>query len=720
MPTFITAQDVSVSQSIDGFTFMNPSIESSNRSTIFSKTSREIATNRKDMRGIRCQVVTGGGSGHEPAFAGFVGARNAIDCCVIGELFSSPSVEQILRALACMIGAGEEEEENEKRSQVGGIFMLIMNYTGDVVNFSIARDRAKKELGIENIEVFAFDDDCSIPIEERGRGGARGLCGTLLALKAVTAAANLPKIASAKKDGAFWSNNNNNNNKSTTFRTVEELRIVAEKFRKETKTFGFSLNRCDVPGKQQDASLIVPDGKVELGLGIHNESGFKTVDFESLEKTVAIAMETIERELMLEQRVQMRTSNGIFAKIDEVFGLSPSKKMEIGLVKPLKLCLVVNGLGGTSNFELNVIANCAQKWIKDRSNNYEVTHAMCGSFMTSLNMHGASISLCCLDEDNNGSGEEFSMADLLDTPCDCPAWPRCINLSNASVRVVDENIERTATSKLVLAPPSPTPAIEEGEEGKEKEQKDLHASIKPPSKKEITKKEPKITVTAIEAETLAAAIQLSCATILSMKDELTRLDAIAGDGDCGDTLAAGAQAILEDSVDYRYAHPDLVCEQLANSCARSMGGTSGVLYDVFFRACGDVLKDAVDENDYDANEFEYRDALARGITAIREHGKANIGDRTMLDALMPALGRWGMLMNDDLRLQCDRIAKAAKDGAEETRQMQANAGRAAYVNKYRLKEMNVPDPGALACAAWIGASCEEVTKLMAKRSYSSF
>ena len=72
-----------------------------------------------------------------------------------------------------------------------------------------------------------------------------------------------------------------------------------------------------------------------------------------------------------------------------------------------------------------------------------------------------------------------------------------------------------------------------------------------------------------------------------MRDELTRLDAIAGDGDCGDTLAAGAAAILEDSVDYIYKHPDVVCDQLANSCARSMGGTSGVLYDVFFRAAGD-------------------------------------------------------------------------------------------------------------------------------------
>ena len=73
-------------------------------------------------------------------------------------------------------------------------------------------------------------------------------------------------------------------------------------------------------------------------------------------------------------------------------------------------------------------------------------------------------------------------------------------------------------------------------------------------------------------------------------------------------------------------------------------------------------------------------------------------------------------MNDDLKEQCDRIAKAAKDGAEETRNMTANAGRASYVNKDKLKEQKVPDPGALAVAAWIGASCEEVTRLLANKN----
>jgi dihydroxyacetone kinase len=633
-------------------------------------------------------IISGGGSGHEPAMAGFVG-DGFLHASVCGDVFASPSVEQISAAI---------ENVLENNELVDSVLLAVMNYTGDVVNFSIARDRARKEYPksrLKNIEVFAFDDDCSIPADERGKGGARGLCGTLLCLKAVSAAA---------KRG----------------REFREVREIAERFRRNTKTFGFSLGRCDVPGQRKQEDLEVPDGKVELGLGIHNEPGFETVPFESAEKTVEIALDAIEKALELGDEKSKRlsaASGGIVGKIDDLLGLDGETKMNIGLVKPIELCLVVNGLGGTSNLELGLLADFAKKSLERRGGKVcQITHAMCGSFMTSLNMRGASLTVSVLEE-NDG--------ELLDAPCEVNAWPRLINLSSTTTTTTT-TIVRTSSQQQPLSTPDVLPAPQ-----KDATEKTSETSTKEekPEKQNLNKKEknklrtPKVTVTEKEAEALAACIQLSCATILSMRDELTRLDAIAGDGDCGDTLAAGASAILEDSVDYAYRHPDVVCDQLASSCARSMGGTSGVLYDVFFRAAGDTLDESGSdfdeteyEEDYMDDSFEYREALARGIYAIRKHGKATAGDRTMLDALMPALGRWGILMNDDLKEQCDRIAKAAKDGAEETRNMTANAGRASYVNKDKLKEQNVPDPGALAVAAWIGASCEEVTRLLANKN----
>ena len=694
--TFITQFDASTvaSVALDGHVSFNASR--------IRKVEKNVVVVKEQNGKQKVAIISGGGSGHEPAMAGFVG-EGFLHASVCGDVFASPSVEQIMACIDEVLVHASEEKEG-----IDSILLLVMNYTGDVVNFSIARDRARKEYAkskLKNIEVFAFDDDCSIPECERGKGGARGLCGTLLGLKATS--------ASARRGEGF-----------------SEVQKVAERFRKNTKTYGFSLGRCDVPGQRKQGDVEVPDGMVELGLGIHNEPGFKTVPFESAEKTVEIALDAIEKALELESEKAKRNSAvsgvGIMGKIDHMLGLDAETKMSIGLVKPIELCLVVNGLGGTSNLELGLLANLAKQSLEKRGGNAcKITHAMCGSFMTSLNMRGASLTVSVLEDENDGA--------LLDEPCEVNAWPRLINLSTttsvtSATTTTTTNTARKLQEQMDVLPVPPKDATETKNVDKktstkeETPKKSTNQKERQQKKKENKLRTPKVTVTEEEAEALAAAIQLSCATILSMRDELTRLDAIAGDGDCGDTLAAGAAAILEDSVDYIYKHPDVVCDQLANSCARSMGGTSGVLYDVFFRAAGDTLDetesdfDEAEYEDYMDDSFEYREALARGICAIRKHGKATAGDRTMLDALMPALGHWGMLMNDDLKEQCDRIAKAAKDGAEETRNMTANAGRASYVNKDKLKEQKVPDPGALAVAAWIGASCEEVTRLLANKN----
>ena len=172
-------------------------------------------------------------------------------------------------------------------------------------------------------------------------------------------------------------------------------------------------------------------------------------------------MDAIEKALELESEKAKRNSAvsgvGIMGKIDHMLGLDAETKMSIGLVKPIELCLVVNGLGGTSNLELGLLANLAKQSLEKRGGNAcKITHAMCGSFMTSLNMRGASLTVSVLDE-NDGA--------LLDEPCEVNAWPRLINLSTttsvtSATTTTTTNTARKLQEQMDVLPVPPKDATE--------------------------------------------------------------------------------------------------------------------------------------------------------------------------------------------------------------------------------------------------------------------
>ena len=161
--------------------------------------------------------------------------------------------------------------------------------------------------------------------------------------------------------------------------------------------------------------------------------------------------------------------------------------------------------------------------------------------------------------------------------------------------------------------------------------------------------------------------------------KLNSLDAKSGDGDTGSTLATAARA-LKNGLD-RMPLADLtqLFPALGNEISQTMGGSSGVILAIFFNAAGDACAsgDPVDK------------ALREGLRRVQEVGGAQIGDRTMIDALAPAL--------DALRNGLDASARAARAGADGTAAIhRAKAGRAAYVPGANLKGHN--DPGAEAVA----------------------
>jgi dihydroxyacetone kinase len=186
---------------------------------------------------------------------------------------------------------------------------------------------------------------------------------------------------------------------------------------------------------------------------------------------------------------------------------------------------------------------------------------------------------------------------------------------------------------------------------------------------------------------LEALLRAGCERLIALEAELNRLDAKAGDGDTGSTVAAGARSVLAALPELPLGDPAAACGRIGEILSASMGGSSGVLLSIFFTAAGQRLADEADAGA----------ALAAGVERMRFYGGAGPGDRTALDALGPAL--------EALPQGLAAAAAAARAGAEATAGMtRARAGRAAYLAEGALA--GVPDPGAVAAAAVFEALAE--------------
>lgn len=180
-----------------------------------------------------------------------------------------------------------------------------------------------------------------------------------------------------------------------------------------------------------------------------------------------------------------------------------------------------------------------------------------------------------------------------------------------------------------------------------------------------------------------ALVRKVCEALISAEDMLNDIDSRVGDGDTGSTFAAAARAVLDvlHGPGLPLADPAALMLAVGQILGRSMGGSSGVLMSIFFTTAGNAA----------AEGAALPDALNDGADAIRHYGGAGRGDRTLLDALLPALEA----LSGHASLSV--VAVAAEDGAESTRRMNAaRAGRSAYLRAESLA--NVPDPGAVAVA----------------------
>ncbi|KAK2367604.1 Dihydroxyacetone kinase [Trifolium repens] len=530
-------------------------------------------------------VISGGGSGHEPAHAGFVG-EGMLTAAICGDVFASPTVDAILAGIRTVTGPM-------------GCLLIIKNYTGDRLNFGLAAEQAKSE-GYK-VESVIVEDDCAIPppLEMAGR---RGLAGTILVHKVAGAAAaaglSLAEVAA-------------------------EARYASE----NVGTMGVALKACTLPGRVLTDRLGA--SKMELGLGIHGEPGRQVTDIQPVEAVVSH---------LLKQILSKETNY-------------------LPIPKGERVVLMVNGLGGTPLMELMIAAGKAVPQLMVE-HGLAVDRVYTGSFMTSLDMEGLSISIMRADP---------SILQRLDAETKAPYWPVGVSGDRPPAKI-PAPIPRSPSTKIIEPQSQPLKLTEQG-------------------------------------RLLELAIVAAANALIQLKDTLNEWDSKVGDGDCGSTMYKGATAVLEDMKNYPLNDAAETVGEIGSTIGKSMGGTSGIIYSILCKAACAQLKTSSHSA---ITSKQWVEALAAAIAAVTKYGGAKAGYRTLLDALIPALSSLEERLNsgDDPVTAFLTSSGASLDGADSTKTMRAKAGRTLYVSQEI--QSSVPDPGAYATASWYSAAAQAI------------
>ena len=274
---------------------------------------------RRTLKPGKVALISGGGSGHEPLHAGFVG-HGMLDAACPGQVFTSPTPDQMLAA-AQAVDTG------------AGVLFIVKNYSGDMMNFQMAAEM----LDHENDTVIVNDD---VAVEDSTyTTGRRGVAGTLIVEKIVGAAAERGDALPA-------------------------LKALGDAVNKATASMGVALTSCIVPAAGKATFQIGPD-EMEMGVGIHGEPG--------------------------RRRVRLASAGEIAAE------LTGAVLKDLSLKPGQQVLLLVNGFGGTPLMELYLMVNAVHKVLAGAG--VKVARHLTGSYITSLEMAGCSVTVTAVDAD---------------------------------------------------------------------------------------------------------------------------------------------------------------------------------------------------------------------------------------------------------------------------------------------------------------------------------
>ncbi|KAH0387577.1 dihydroxyacetone kinase, partial [Aureobasidium melanogenum] len=537
-------------------------------------------------------VVSGGGAGHEPSFAAFVGP-GILSGAISGTIFASPSAEQIRRCLLSRVDTAK------------GVLVIVMNYTGDVLNFGMGVEKARAT-GVD-IEMLVVGDDAGVPRSKGGKVGRRGIAGTVL----------VQKIAGAL---------------AATGAPLKDVHHVAKLAADNIVSIGSSLSHVHVPGRKvtEAGEDELTFEEVEIGMGIHNEAGS--------ERTKADLPSLVEQMLahMLDEEDKERGFLKVSSEDETV--------------------VLINNLGGVSVLEMGGIATEVLDQLK-KYYNIRPVRVLVGTFMTSLNGIGFSISLLKLQD----TGLDKSMLQLLDAPSEVTGWATPINTATWENKSSAADRRKTAMA-----------------DGQQETSSNL-------------------TINTAEAKKV---LKSGLDRVIAAEPDVTHYDTIVGDGDCGIGLKRGADSVLQlISSDVETTDAAIFLGRIISVIETSMDGTSGAIYAIFLNALAAGLRaQSPDSGKKEVTTEVWAKAAKQALEGLGKYTPARPGDRTLVDALEPFIEQ--LAATNDL----NKAAQAAKQGSDATKGMKASLGRSVYVGNEGFKE--VPDPGAYGLSEFLTGLAE--------------
>ena len=314
MKKFINKTDNILTESLSGFALAHADLVSLHLNPNFL-TRKNIAKNK-------VAIISGGGSGHEPLHAGYIG-YGMLDAACPGHVFSSPTPDQML--------AAAEAVHADK-----GILFIVKNYAGDVMNFEMAAEM----LSFQHATVLVTDD-CAV-INSTYTTGRRGVAGTMIVEKCV---------GSLAETGA----------------DLQACKALGDKVNARCASIGVALSSCTVPAAGRP-TFDIGDNEIEMGVGIHGEPGRK--------------------------REAMREADAIVKDmVDAILADFTARNIDTNS----EVLLLVNGFGATPLMELYLLYNRAAKLLNQHGLN--ISRSLVGNYTTALDMAGASITVCLLDDE---------------------------------------------------------------------------------------------------------------------------------------------------------------------------------------------------------------------------------------------------------------------------------------------------------------------------------
>jgi dihydroxyacetone kinase len=535
-------------------------------------------------------VITGGGSGHEPAFLGYVG-DGLLDAVAVGEIFSSPTARSFFDAMQAADGGA-------------GVACLYGNYAGDNMNVKMAMQLASAQ-GMVVQTVVANDDVASAA--KGDEANRRGVAGEIFMWKVGAAV--------AARGGS-----------------LAQVIAAAQKAIDNTRSIGIGLSACVIPAVGK-ANFTIEHGNMEVGIGHHGEPGIDV-------RPTATAAEMAE--LMLK-------------------AVLPDLPFAAGD----RVALLVSGLGATPLMEQYILYGELAQRLEARG--IRIVFKQVGNLFSSLEMMGVTLTLMKLDDE---------LASCLTEPC-----------QSAGLTVTGNSAgDRRYSGQLAG-----------------------HAALTGKAVAAVAASAPRLVVgPAIPLALSGGLVRDLIASIVANRQYLSEIDGLIGDGDHGINMAKGFNgcAARLDALGDKALELPVALTQLSKALMDDIGGSMGPVYGEFFRGLADTL---APHSQLDAALFG--DALAAAVANVQAMGNAKVGDKTLMDTLLPALDayRAAQASAAGFKDALQAMSDAAALGRDSTQALQARIGRSARLGP---RSIGVLDAGATSCCLILQSMAGSLQRLL--------